>query len=44
MRLRLGFSHLREHTCRNNFEETLSPLCPCSIESQTTMHFFYNVN
>ena len=39
-RLRLGFSHLREHKLRHNFEDTLNPLCSCSIETETTLHFF----
>ena len=37
-RLRLGLSHLREHKFRHNFEDTLNPLCSCSIEVE--MHFF----
>ena len=41
-RLRLGFSRLCEHKFRN-------PLCPCSIETETTVHYFlrchlYNAN
>ena len=36
----LGFSHLREHKFRYNFVDTLNPLCPCSIEPETIMHFF----
>ena len=39
-RLRLGLSHLREHKCQHNFEDTLNPLCSCSIEAETTLHFF----
>ena len=39
-RLRLGLSHLREHKFRHNFEDTLNPLCSCSIEAETTLHFF----
>ena len=39
-RLRLGFSHLREHKLRHNFEDTLNPLCSCSIETETTWQFF----
>ena len=39
-RSRLGCSHLRENKFRHIFEETLNPLCPCSIEPETTMHFF----
>ena len=46
-RLRLGFSHLREF--RHGFRDILNPLCPCSIETETTAHYFlrchfYNVN
>ena len=37
-RLRLGFSHLREHTCRHNFADTLNPLCSCSLETEDTEH------
>ena len=38
--LRLGFSHLREHKFRCNFENTLNPLYSCSIEAKTTSLFF----
>ena len=31
-RLRLGFSHLREHKFKHNFQDMLNPLCSCSIE------------
>ena len=37
-RLRLGFSHLREF--RHGFRDILNPLCPCSIETETTAHYF----
>ena len=40
-RVRLGFTHLREHKFRRNFADILNPLCPCSIEPETTMHFFF---
>ena len=39
-RLRLGFSQLREHKFRHNFEDTLNPLCSCSIEAEATLYFF----
>ena len=39
VRLRLGFSHLREHKFRQNFHDTLNPLCPCSLEPETTSHY-----
>ena len=39
-RLRIGFSHLNEHKFRHNFADTLNPLCSCSLETETTAHFF----
>ena len=38
VRLRLGFSHLREHKFRQNFHDTLNPLCSCSLKLETTSH------
>ena len=32
-RLRLGFSHLREHKFRHNFADTVNPLCSCTLET-----------
>ena len=48
-RLRLGFSHFHEHKFRHGFRDILNPLCPCSIEGETTAHYFlrchfYNAN
>ena len=48
-RLRLGFSHLRKYQFRHGFRDILNPLCPCSIETETTAHYFlrchfYNAN
>ena len=39
-RLRLGLSHLREHKFNHNFQDTINPLCSCSLESKSTTHFF----
>ena len=39
-RLRLGFSHLSEHKFRHNFADSLNPLCSCSLETKSTLHFF----
>ena len=39
-RLRLGRSHLREHNFKHSFHDTLSPLCSCGKEVETTFHFF----
>ena len=38
-RLRLDFSHLREHKFRHNFRDTLNPMCACSLEPENTLHF-----
>ena len=39
-RLRLGLSHLIEHRFHHNFENCLNPLCTCSLEVESTTHFF----
>ena len=39
-RLRLDFSHLREHKFRHNFADTLNPLCSRSLETEDTEHYF----
>ena len=39
-RLRLGFSHLREHNFRHNFADTVNPLCSCALDTESTDHFF----
>ena len=38
--LRLGFSHLSEHKFRHNFADSMNPLCYCSLETESTLHFF----
>ena len=39
-RIRLGFSHLREHKFKHNFQDTLNLLCSCSVEVESTSHYF----
>ena len=39
-RLRLGLSHLNEHEFGNNFQDCLNPLCSCSLQLETTNHYF----
>ena len=39
-RLRLGLSHLSNHRFNHNFENCLNPLCTCSLEVESTTHFF----
>ena len=38
-RLRLDFSHLREHKFRYNFQDTLNPICSCEENIETTTHY-----
>ena len=37
-RLRLGFSHLNEHSFRHNFQGCMSRLYSCSLEIEDTLH------
>ena len=39
-RLRAGLSHLREHKFRHSFQDAINPLCSCSLEIESTSHFF----
>ena len=39
-RLRLGLSHLNEHRFNQNFQNCINPLCTCSLEVESTSHFF----
>ena len=39
-RLCLGLSDLREHKFNHNFQDTINPLRPCSLESELTTHSF----
>ena len=38
-RLRLQFSHLKEHKFRHGFGDTVSPMCGCNAEIEDTEHF-----
>ena len=39
-RLRIGFSHLKEHKFRHNFQDSIDPKCSCSCGIETMIHFF----
>ena len=39
-RLRLGLSHLDKHRFKHNFKNCTNPLCTCSLEVESTKHFF----
>ena len=38
-RLRIGFSHLKEHKFKHNFSESADPLCSCENDIKSTVHF-----
>ena len=40
MSIRLGLSYLSEYEFRHNFADCMNPLYSCSIEPETTLHFF----
>ena len=40
-KLRLGFSHLREHKFRHNFVDTVNLLFSCALGTESRNHFFY---
>ena len=47
-RLRLQFSHLKEHKFRHGFSDTVSPMCEYNAEIEDTEHFllrchFYSI-
>ena len=35
----MGFSHLHEHKFRHNFRDTVSTMCDCGSEIESTQHF-----
>ena len=37
--LRVNFSHLRDHKFKRSFQDTINPLCTCSLEAETTNRF-----
>ena len=39
-RLRLGLSHLREHKSKHSFQDYINPLCSCSLDVESTIHYF----
>ena len=41
-RLRLSFSHLREHKFKHGFQDTLNPLCSCGNDVESTKHFLHH--
>ena len=41
IRLRLSLCHLNEHRFNHNFKNFINPLCTCSLEVESTSHFFF---
>ena len=39
-RLRIGFSHLKEHKFKHNFHYSIDPMCSGSKGIETTINFF----
>ena len=39
-RLRIGFSHLKEHKFKHSFQDSVNPLCSCGNDIKPTVHFF----
>ena len=39
-RLHLGLSHLNEHKFKHNFQDSINPLCSCSLNAESTIHYF----
>ena len=39
-RLRLGLSHLRDYKFKHSFEDSINPLCTCSLDVESTIHYF----
>ena len=39
-RFGLSLSHLNEHRFNHNFDSCINPLCSCSLEVESTKHFF----
>ena len=39
-RLRLGLSRLREHKFKQCFQDSINPICSCSLDVESTIHYF----
>ena len=39
-RLRIGFSHVKEHKFKHNFQDSIDPMCSCSSGIETMIHSF----
>ena len=41
-RLRLGLSHLREHKFKHSFQDFINPLCSCTWDVESAIHYFFH--
>ena len=41
-RLRIGFSHLKQHKFKHNFQNSIYPIYNCSSGIERTIYFFLN--
>ena len=41
-RLRISFSHLKEHEFKHNSQDSVDPLCTCRNDIEPTVHFFFH--
>ena len=39
-RLRIGFSHLKQHKFKHNLQDSVDPLCSCGNNIESKFHFF----
>ena len=39
-RLPLELSHLREHKFKHSFQDSINPICSCSLDVESTIHYF----
>ena len=43
-RLPLALSHLNENRFKHNFSDCINPLCTCSLDIESTVHYFLHCN
>ena len=43
-RLRLRLSQLKEHRFNHNINDCINPLCTCSLDIESTVHYFLHCN
>ena len=41
-RLHLGLSQLRKHKLKHSFQDSINPLCSCSLDVESAIHYFFH--